>query len=224
MKKNRFFAALASAALGLAFAGCTSYQPIAVGPGVVGERTGEARGVWLFGMPLNADISAATAAANGGITKIATVDVKTLTVLGIVMVRTTIVTGEGGGAETAGGGAYGGRAREDSGQDFGTHSGQFVLDVSRLGGNLGEISDEIKVVNRTRNPRFSAFVEVLHDGEWTTLGKLEFSRNGESEEVEFGRKVKNLGNVSQVKLFPDFDGEYSVNARLDDDDLEITLW
>ena len=43
---------------------------------------------------MSADVSISTAAANGGITKIATVDSKTVNYLGIWVVRTTIVTGE----------------------------------------------------------------------------------------------------------------------------------
>ena len=61
----------------LAFSGCTSIVPVSAGAGTIGSRRGEATGVWLFGLPLEADLSAATAAANGGIKRIATIDVKT---------------------------------------------------------------------------------------------------------------------------------------------------
>ncbi|MBO6218240.1 MAG: hypothetical protein IJJ71_01095 [Treponema sp.] len=58
------------------------------------EKRGEATGVFLFGIPIAADASMSTAAENGGITKIATIDTRTTNILGIFIKRTTIVTGE----------------------------------------------------------------------------------------------------------------------------------
>ncbi|MCR4734370.1 MAG: TRL-like family protein [Treponema sp.] len=80
---------------------CTTISPgygfgsQAVVPGVAMKKTGEASGKFLFGMlPLpSADTSIATAAKNGGITKIATIDTKVYR-LGPLVTKTTIVTGE----------------------------------------------------------------------------------------------------------------------------------
>ncbi len=82
--------------------GCTTVRPgygiggDAVVPNVRMESRGEAAGVYLFGLlPMGAcDASLATAAKNGGITKIATVNTKIKNVLGLIVTRTTIVTGE----------------------------------------------------------------------------------------------------------------------------------
>lgn len=100
MKK---FFAIATIAAALALSACTTVTPgygllgsDAVVPGVSMQKTGETSGNFLFGiLPLmSADLSVSTAAKNGGITKIATVDSKTFTILGIYVKRTTIVTGE----------------------------------------------------------------------------------------------------------------------------------
>ena len=90
---------------------CTSVTPgygigsDAIVPDVAMEKTGEASGTFLFGcIPLPyADISLATAAANGDIKRIATVDTRTYSILGVIVTKTTIVTGDGGrgGAATA---------------------------------------------------------------------------------------------------------------------------
>ena len=85
-----------------AFMSCTTISPgYGIGSNAIVsdasmEKTGEASGAFLFGfIPLtNADISLSSAAANGGITKIATVDTRSHSILGIVVTRTTIVTGE----------------------------------------------------------------------------------------------------------------------------------
>ena len=99
--KKVFGAILATAALALAVS-CTSVVPgygfgtQAVVPEARIVKTGEATSGFLFGrVPLlEADISVSTAAKNGGITKIATVDSKAISYLGIWVIRTTIVTGE----------------------------------------------------------------------------------------------------------------------------------
>ena len=83
--------------------GCTTIQPgSGIGSNVVisgalMEKTGEAEAAFLFGLiPLgDCDCSLASAASDGGITKIATVDTRWhASFLGIVVTRTTIVTGE----------------------------------------------------------------------------------------------------------------------------------
>lgn len=92
------------AALALSFfaSGCTTISP---GYGFAGnavisaaemEKTGESSATFLFGgIPLgDGDMSLATAMKNGDISKIATVDTKTFSVLGIIVTKTTIVTGK----------------------------------------------------------------------------------------------------------------------------------
>ena len=94
MKK---IAIAALAALALATTACTTIVPVHSDAGAsTNAKVGEASGNFLFGyLPLtSADISIATAAKNGGVTRIATVDSKTYSLLGIWVVRTTIVTGE----------------------------------------------------------------------------------------------------------------------------------
>lgn len=94
--KKVFGAVLATAALALAVS-CTTVSPRTSDAGAsANAKRGEATGGFLFGvLPVtSADYSISTAAANGGITKIATVDLKTYNLLGIWVTKTTIVTGE----------------------------------------------------------------------------------------------------------------------------------
>lgn len=80
----------------MALTACTTVRPVSVTSNPVGTKVGEASGGFLFGVlpVMSADISQMTAAKNGGINNIATVDSKVVSYLGIWQVRTTIVTGE----------------------------------------------------------------------------------------------------------------------------------
>lgn len=100
--KKFILSTLAAVALVFVAASCTSVTPGygmlgtgAVNPDVSMVKTGEATGKFLFGvLGLDgADCSVSTAAKNGGIKKIATVDTKTK-FLFILTEKTTIVTGE----------------------------------------------------------------------------------------------------------------------------------
>lgn len=74
---------------------CTTISPLLITQNPIGTKQGKARAVFLFGIPLDGgDFSTGTAARNGGINKIATVDLKTQNYLGIVIVQQTIVAGE----------------------------------------------------------------------------------------------------------------------------------
>lgn len=77
------------------FASCSVSGPGFVTDNAVNTKTGEASyNVWIFGIrPMDADASIRTAAKNGGITKVASVDYK---VKGGLLKTTysTIVTGE----------------------------------------------------------------------------------------------------------------------------------
>ena len=91
---------IAAAALTLGLAACTTIAPVNATANNVGSKVGEAETMSLFYALtlkpkfLYKDFSIQTAAKNGGITKISTVDVKNKNILGIISWTTTIVTGE----------------------------------------------------------------------------------------------------------------------------------
>lgn len=94
---KKVIGALVAAATLLLAIGCTTVAPGAFDAGAsANAKRGEATGGFLFGLiPVtSADVSISTAAANGGIKKIATVDHKDVSYLGLWVVKTTIVTGE----------------------------------------------------------------------------------------------------------------------------------
>jgi hypothetical protein len=94
MKKAIVIVALAFAVVALM--GCPAVKiPMAAGGATVGAKTGQASGSIILGMFGDVDASSATAAKNGGITKIATVDTKFKNMLfGLVITVETTVTGE----------------------------------------------------------------------------------------------------------------------------------
>lgn len=73
---------------------CSITAPLAVSSTPIGKKIGTAKAVIICGLYFGGDYSVQTAARNGGITKVSTVDVKYYNCLGIFMSRTTIVTGE----------------------------------------------------------------------------------------------------------------------------------
>lgn len=93
--KKLVVSALAAIALAAVATSCTTVNPGIVGNASIAKH-GESTGLFLFRyIPLpSADISIETAAKNGGITKVATVDYKEHSILGIIVTKTTIVTGE----------------------------------------------------------------------------------------------------------------------------------
>jgi uncharacterized protein YceK len=94
--KNIALVVLAVLAI-MTIAGCTTTVPFDVTNNAVGSKVGEATGKINFYGSLggNADYSLQTAAKNGGITRIATVDLRITNMLGGLFVTyTTIVTGE----------------------------------------------------------------------------------------------------------------------------------
>jgi len=94
MKKAILIVALAIVAIALM--GCPSVNiPTAAAGAAVGVKTGQSSGKIILGLFGNADAGALAAAKAGGITKIATVDTKVQTLLGVLVVTfTTTVTGE----------------------------------------------------------------------------------------------------------------------------------
>jgi outer membrane lipoprotein SlyB len=93
MKKVIVIVALAFAAIALM--GCPAVNlPHSVGSASI-QKTGQAEGSIILGLFGDVDAGIATAAQNGGITKIASVDVRVKQMLGyLVVTYTTTVTGE----------------------------------------------------------------------------------------------------------------------------------
>lgn len=86
--------AMVIAASGL-LASCSVTLPVNATSNEVGSKVGTAKATGFLGIFFfNQDASIRTAAQNGGITKISTVDIKRGNVLGIVNTFETIVTGE----------------------------------------------------------------------------------------------------------------------------------
>jgi hypothetical protein len=85
----------AASTIALLMASCSATAPSMLTQNPVGTKVGKSSGtVFLRVFAFGADWSLQTAAKNGGISKIATVDTKVTNVLGIVWTFETIVTGE----------------------------------------------------------------------------------------------------------------------------------
>ncbi len=91
-KVKTFFALLAVVAM---MSSCSLTLPVTATSNPVGTRVGTATATGFLGILFfNADASIRTAAKNGGITKISTVDIKQGNVLNLIVTYETIVTGE----------------------------------------------------------------------------------------------------------------------------------
>jgi len=74
---------------------CALTMPVNATSNPVGNKVGSAKATGFLGILFfNADASIQTAAKNGGITEISTVDVKTTNILNIILTYETIVTGK----------------------------------------------------------------------------------------------------------------------------------
>jgi hypothetical protein len=74
---------------------CSLTKPVSASGTTIGTKVGKASGTCFLGaLCFGADASIQSAAKNGGITKVSTVDLQTKNVLGIVVTYTCIVTGE----------------------------------------------------------------------------------------------------------------------------------
>ncbi len=80
--------------LAMSFTACSITLPGSATSNTVGSKVGMSKGTVVLGFAFNEDASIRTAAKNGGITKISTVDVKVGNILGFVRTFETIVTGE----------------------------------------------------------------------------------------------------------------------------------
>ena len=91
-KVKTFFALLAVVAM---MSSCSLTLPVTATSNPVGTRVGTAKATGFLGILFfNADASIRTAAKNGGITKISTVDIKQTSLLNLIVTYETIVTGE----------------------------------------------------------------------------------------------------------------------------------
>ena len=85
----------ASAALAMAMSSCTITLPINATSNPVGAKVGTATADIFFSVfCFGGDASIKTAAKNGGISRISTVDMKQMTILNVYTQLTTIVSGE----------------------------------------------------------------------------------------------------------------------------------
>lgn len=76
-------------------ASCSLTLPVAATSNPVGPKVGTAKATGYFSVLFfDADASIQTAAKNGGIKKISTVDIKMGNILGLIVTYETIVTGE----------------------------------------------------------------------------------------------------------------------------------
>ncbi len=87
-----FFALGAMVAL---LSSCSLTLPVNATSNPVGEKVGTAKATGYLGILFfDADASIQTAAKNGGITKISTVDIKQTSILNLIVTYETIVTGK----------------------------------------------------------------------------------------------------------------------------------
>lgn len=95
MKKIKFgIFGLVAAGLML-LSSCSIILPVSATSNPVGSKVGTAKAtVYLHAIYLDQDASIQTAAKNGGIKKISTVDMKQTDLLGLIQTYETIVTGD----------------------------------------------------------------------------------------------------------------------------------
>ncbi len=92
IRKIKQTAAICSALL--VMSACSITAPLSATSNSIGNKIGTAKANTILGFTFGGDYSIQTAAKNGGITKVSTVDVKCKNVLGVFISHTTIVTGE----------------------------------------------------------------------------------------------------------------------------------
>jgi hypothetical protein len=93
--KKVFRNLLAAAVVVGSMSSCSLTLPVAATSNPVGSKVGTAKGTGFLGILFfGADASIKSAAKNGGISKISTVDVKMSNILNLIVSYETIVTGE----------------------------------------------------------------------------------------------------------------------------------
>jgi hypothetical protein len=92
-KKSKIMAL--TLAIGLFLSSCALTLPVNATGYAVGSKVGTAKATGYLGILFfNGDASIKTAAKNGGITRISSVDIKHTSILGLVVTYETIVSGE----------------------------------------------------------------------------------------------------------------------------------
>ena len=82
-------------AMGAMMSSCALTMPVTATSNPIGSKVGTAKATGYLGyLFFDQDASILTAAKNGGITKISTVDIKQTNTLNIIVTYETIVTGE----------------------------------------------------------------------------------------------------------------------------------
>ncbi len=97
MKKITSLLKISALALALAFttSSCAVTLPVNATSNPVGTKVGTATATGYLGVLFfDQDASIRTAARNGGITRISTVDIKSTSILNLIVTYETIVTGE----------------------------------------------------------------------------------------------------------------------------------
>jgi len=93
LKKIKLFAVMLT--LAATVASCSLTLPVTATSNPIGKKVGTATATGFLGfLFFDADASIQTAAKNGGISKISTVDIKQKNILGLIITFETIVTGE----------------------------------------------------------------------------------------------------------------------------------
>ncbi len=93
MKRNQSFLLVGLFAL-LSY-GCAITMPSMITANEIGDKVGTSSATcYFYTLCFDQDASIQAAAKNGGITKIATIDIKTKNILGIIVTYETIVTGQ----------------------------------------------------------------------------------------------------------------------------------
>jgi len=91
-KVSKFFALVAVVGM---LASCSLTLPVNATSNAVGSKVGTATATGFLGVLFfDQDASIQTAAKNGGISKVSTVDIKQGNILGLIVTYETIVTGE----------------------------------------------------------------------------------------------------------------------------------
>lgn len=95
MKRKMIAVVVALGVVLLLGSSCTSIRPVTATSNPVGSKVGMSRALNVLGFWADSDYSIRTAAKNGGITKISTVDLKESRYVGVTcIILETIVTGE----------------------------------------------------------------------------------------------------------------------------------
>ena len=194
--------------IAVALFSCTTISPnYGIATDARMDKTGEASGTFLFGMiPLmSADISVSTAAKNAGIKRISTVDSKKFSVLGIVVVKTTIVTGEGGES-----------VRENLSAPV---KNEHIISISELQ-NVEKTEDEIKICNATTENYLEVSVSIQSNGVWKNKGSVNLNRVNSLESFQID---KALAKADAIRIASNAKLPYSVKMMVIDDDLCIWL-